>query len=226
MSVGHLARLPPPGGPRPARTRLVSYHRRLAVRPGRPMPARLPSSPSPGCPLDHVAQHGDERHPDHRGGMCAVVFSGLSGGRRTVRPGAQGGATGRNRPRSGPEDRASGLRARAKCAGAGDAHDPVPRFRGGRFRPTGPDRDRRERRPPVSRCRPGACPRRKREEPSRATSASAPGAKRAPDPTRAPNPRACASGTSPGGSREARDSKLRSKQGTLIRVSYGPSARA
>ena len=61
----------------------------------------------------------------HRG-MCAVGFSELSSGRRTVGPGTRGGATGCNRARRGAEDPASGLHARAKCAGSGDAREPAP----------------------------------------------------------------------------------------------------
>ena len=63
---------------------------------------------------------------ERSGGTCAVGFSGLSGGHGTVGPGARGGATGRNRPRRGAEDPASGLRARARCAGSGGAHEPAP----------------------------------------------------------------------------------------------------
>ena len=51
-------------------------------------------------------------------------FSGLSRGRRTVGPGARGGATGRDRARRGAADPASGLRTKARCAGAHDAHEP------------------------------------------------------------------------------------------------------
>ena len=91
--------------------------------------------------------------------MCAVGYSGLSGGGRPVGSGARGGATGRNRARRGAVDPASGLHARAKCADPGDAREPAPRFRGGRPWPARPDRDRWERYQPVSRCRPKACPR-------------------------------------------------------------------
>ena len=56
--------------------------------------------------------------------MCAVGFSALSVGRRRVRPSERGGATGRNRARRVAEDPASGLRARATCAGPNDAHEP------------------------------------------------------------------------------------------------------
>ena len=75
------------------------------------------------------------------------------------RVGRARGATGRNRARRGAVDPASGLHARAKCAGPGDAREPAPRFRGGRPWPARPDRDRWERYQPVSRCRPKACPR-------------------------------------------------------------------
>ena len=50
--------------------------------------------------------------------------------RRLAPPGRAGGAgagaTGRDRPRNGPQNPGSSLRARAKCAGAGTAHEPAP----------------------------------------------------------------------------------------------------
>ena len=59
--------------------------------------------------------------------MCAVGFSGLSGGRRTAGPGAQGGATGRNRARRGAENPASGLRTGAEVpASTGSRSDAAP----------------------------------------------------------------------------------------------------
>ena len=165
------------------------FRRRDGSRGG-PVTRSCPSGRRPSCGSAAEVTERGIPCPDRAlsRDMCAVGFFAPSGGRRTVGPGARGGATGRDRPRRGPENPASGLRARAKCAGGAMRTS----------RPAGRDRGRFQRNPPLGRCRPKVA--------GRTTSASVAGAPRAPDPTRAPSspispsPRACASGTCPAGS--------------------------
>ena len=118
-----------------------------------------------------------------RGGVLGAVRRTQDGraerGRRCDGAGSSPKRT--RRPRTGRSCKGK-RRLCGRCARAGP-----PRFRGGGLWPAGPGRERWERSQPVSRCRPGACLRRKRGEPGRTTSASVPGAPPAPDPTRAPS---------------------------------------
>ena len=135
------------------------------------LPARHGGVGRVEAPFARPPPHGSGRaafpHPAPREGD-PMYFRGSAGhgrfspgrwGTGATAPGTEASTFGCGCSGASAEDPASGLHARAKCAGPGNAHEPAPRFRGGRLRPAGPDRDRWERSEPVSRCRPKACPR-------------------------------------------------------------------